>query len=118
MIIGMKLTPHDERLPLEQAQELMRPEIMRVNKRLLDLEREKNGLAFGFVGDCPYCNGAPCARQQGKPCRHPDVVRPSLEAYGFDIGKTTSELLGIDIQWGGKHIPKFLTIVCGLFFNS
>ncbi len=118
-IIGVKITPHDEKLPLSQAQSLMRPEIERVNKRLLEMEREKGGLAFGFVGDCPYCNGAPCARLHGEPCRHPQVVRPSLEAFGFDIGKTTRELLGIEIQWSrDKRMPKFLTLVCGLFYNE
>lgn len=118
MIIGVKITPHDSRTPIEQVYDLMRPELERMNQRLLSMEREKNGLAFGFVGKCPYCNGMPCARSEGRPCRHPDVVRPSLEAYGFDIGKTTTELLGIDIQWGGKHVPKYLTLVCGLFFNA
>ena len=119
MIIGVKITPHDSKMPLDQVHELMRPELERVNKRLLELEREKNGLAFGFVGECPYCNGAPCARQQGKPCRHPDKVRPSLEAYGFNVSETASQLLGIDMVWShDKTIPRHLTLVCGLFFNG
>ena len=119
MIIGVKLTPKDQRQPLDQVYDLMRPELERVNSRLLELERETGGRAFGFVGKCPHCGGALCARIEGKPCRHPDVVRPSLEAYGFDIGKTTSELLGIDIQWSrDRNIPKYLTLVCGLFFDG
>ncbi|MBR5118256.1 MAG: DUF2284 domain-containing protein [Muribaculaceae bacterium] len=119
MIIGLKITPHDRKMPIEQVYDLMRPELERMNKRLITLEDEKNGMAFGFVGKCPYCNGAPCARQQGKPCRHPDVVRPSLEAYGFNVSKTASELLGIDMVWSkDKTIPRYLTLVCGLFFNA
>ena len=119
MIVGVKLTPFDQRRPLDQVYDLIRPELERVNQRLLELERETQGLAFGFVGRCQHCGSAPCARTEGKPCRHPDVVRPSLEAYGFDLGRTTSELLGIDIQWSRDHtLPKYLTLVCGLFFNG
>ncbi len=29
-------------------------------------------------------------RPEAKPCRHPELVRPSLEACGFDIARTTS----------------------------
>ena len=119
MIVGVKLTPHDARMPMEQVYELMRPELERLNQRLLELERETGGLAFGFVGKCERCGNAPCARTLGKPCRHPDVVRPSLEAYGFNVSQTASELLGIDMVWSkGKNVPRYLTLVCGLFFNG
>ncbi|MBQ4231187.1 MAG: DUF2284 domain-containing protein, partial [Salinivirgaceae bacterium] len=68
-------------------------------------------------GKCLYCGDKPCARIDGKPCRHPDKVRPSLEAYGFDIVRTASELLGVDIKWSdGKHVPDYLTLVCGVFY--
>ena len=37
----------------------------------------------------------------------------------FDIGKTTQQLLGIDIKWSHNgRIPEYLTLVCGLFYNS
>ena len=119
MIVGVKLTPNDHRMPMEQVYDLMRPELDRINAHLLELEQKFGGLAFGFVGKCPYCNDAPCARKQGKPCRHPDVVRPSLEAYGFNVSETASQLLGIDMVWSrDKNIPRYLTLVCGLFFNG
>ena len=119
MIIGVKITPHDSRMPMEQVYDLMRPELERLNSRLLELEHEKDGFAFGFVGKCERCGNAPCARKQGKPCRHPDVVRPSLEAYGFNVSETASQLLGIDMVWSrDKNIPRYLTLVCGLFFNG
>lgn len=119
MIVGVKLTPRDQRMPMEQVYDLMRPELERLNGRLLELERENQGFALGFVGKCERCGNAPCARKQGKPCLHPDVVRPSLEAYGFNVSKTASELLGIDMVWSmGKNVPRYLTLVCGLFFNG
>ncbi len=119
MIIGVKLTPHDARMPLEQVYDLMRPELERLNRRLLELERERQGFALGFVGKCERCGDAPCARIDGKPCRHADVVRPSLEAYGFNVSETARQLLGIDMVWSkGKNVPRYLTLVCALFFNE
>ena len=116
-IIGVKIIPADKSLPLEAANELMKPVILQLNNELLETEHSLDGLSFGFVGNCPYCNGAPCARIEGKPCRHPDKVRPSLEAYGFDMSKTAEDVLGLQIKWSNDNlIPEYLTLVCGIFY--
>ena len=96
-IIGVKVTPHDKTLPLSAAGDIMRPVTTVLNKELLEMEKTSDGMCFGFAGSCLYCGVAQCARIEGKPCRHPDKVRPSLEAYGFDISRTAKELLGIEI---------------------
>ena len=58
-------------------------------------------------------------RLEAKPCRHPELVRPSLEACGFDIARTTSELFGIELKWGTDgSLPEYLTLVCGFFHNA
>lgn len=116
-LLGVKITPKDKTLPLEAANDLMDPAISELNAELLNLEQALGGRAYGFVGSCPYCGGAPCARIKGKPCKHPDKVRPSLEAIGFDIGKTATDLLGLDIQWSKDGlIPEYLTLICGIFY--
>lgn len=116
-VIGVKITPKDKALPLEAADDLMKPVITELNKELLEAEKSLNGMSFGFAGCCPYCNGDKCARIDGSPCRHPDKVRPSLEAIGFDISKTAKDLLGIDIKWSQNGmIPEYLTLVCGIFY--
>jgi len=116
-ILGVKIVPDDATLPLEVANDLMRPVIDSLNEELLAMEKELDGMSFGFVGACPYCHGMPCARIVGEPCRHPEKVRPSLEAFGFDISKTAKELLGLEIKWSEEgRIPEYLTLVCGLFY--
>ena len=118
-IIGVKIIPNDKTLPLEAANELMEPVTNKLNRELLEMEKSLGGMSFGFVGSCPYCGGAPCARIEGKPCKHPDKVRPSLEAFGFDMGKTAKKLLGLEIKWSrGGLIPEYLTLVCGIFYSS
>ena len=53
------------------------------------------------------------------PCRHPERVRPSLEACGFDLERTASELFGIEMRWGRNGLlPEYLTLVCGLFHSQ
>ena len=117
-IIGVKITPRNKQLPLSRANDLMEPVIAGLNKELLEIEKSLGGYCCGFVGSCPYCGGMTCARIEGKPCRHPDKVRPSLEAFGFDMGKTAQQLLGLDIKWSkGDTIPEYLTLVCGIFYG-
>lgn len=117
-ILVVKITPEDKTLPLAAANDLMSPVISKLNEELLDTEKSLGGMCYGFVGACPYCGGAPCARIQGKPCKHPDKVRPSLEAIGFDISKTAKDLLGLEIKWSHNGlIPEYLTQVCGIFYK-
>ena len=117
-VIGVKIIPTDKRLPLEAVGGLLGPVTSELNKELLGLEESLGGLCFGFVGSCPYCGGEPCARIDGVPCRHPEKVRPSLEAFGFDMGQTAKELLGLDILWSRDgFVPEYLTLVCGIFYE-
>lgn len=117
-IIGAKVVPTAKDLPLRVAHDLLCPVTVRLNDELLGMERELDGLAFGFVGTCPYCGNLPCARIEGKPCRHPEWMRPSLEAYGFDIMATARDLLQIDIKWGSDgKLPEYLILVCGVFYG-
>ena len=118
-IMGVKIIPNNKQLPLSAANDLMKPVITEMNEELLELEKSLGGYAFGFVGTCPCCGGAPCAKISGEPCRHPDKVRPSLEAFGFDMSKTAKDLLGLEIKWSqGELIPEYLTLVCGVFYQK
>jgi len=87
-----------------------------LDERLLALEKKHPGSLAFFAGSCTLCRETGCARKSAKPCLHPDQTRSSLEAYGFDISKTASELLGIEIQWGEKLVlPEYFTLVSGFF---
>ena len=115
-ILGVKVTPQGERQPLSAANDLIEPVVLEMNRQLLQLEQEMSGMACGFVGKCPYCS-EPCSRLDGKSCRHPDKMRPSLEALGFDVTKTASQLLGIEMQWGiDGMMPDYLVLICAVFY--
>lgn len=89
-----------------------------LDKVLLKAELTSSGRAF-FAGTCHLCLPDACTRKLGLPCKHPDKIRPSLEACGFDLSRTATELLNIDIQWeaNGK-LPEYLTLISGFFINK
>ena len=119
LLIATKITPDRQDMPLSESRRLILPERKRLEHRLLEMERLYDGRAFAYVGSCLYCSEGSCTRPLGLPCRHPELVRPSLEAYGFDISRTTSELFGIELLWGKNGVlPEYLTLVCGFFHNS
>jgi methionyl-tRNA synthetase len=91
--------------------------VEQTSKQFFDEKTGKFLTDRDVVGTCPYCGGAPCARIEGKPCRHPSKVRPSLEAFGFDMGKTAQDLLGLEIKWShDEFLPEYLTLICGIFY--
>lgn len=119
LLIATKIVPDSSEIPVSEASRLIRPERVRLESKLREMEKTYGGRSFAFAGKCLYCPEGTCSRLQGEPCRHPELMRPSLEAYGFDIGRTLSELFGIDLLWGRDgHLPAYLTLVCAFFHNS
>ena len=81
--------------------------------RLYDMERQTPGSRC-FTFRCSLCPEG-CTRPEGKPCRHPDKMRHSLESVGFDIEAMTRELLNIDLEWSSHgSLPKHITLVTAL----
>lgn len=69
-----------------------------------------------LAGRCRLCRPQPCTRAEGQPCRHPERMRHSLEAIGFDVVKTAHDILGIDLEWSSDGLlTQHITIVTALF---
>lgn len=85
--------------------------------RAMERKHADSRLLCGFFA-CGECS-AHCARIDGRPCRHPELMRPSLEAYGFDVTRTTSELLGLELKWGVENaLPEYTTLVTALLTHE
>lgn len=116
-LFATKMTLNRVDVPVERAVDLLLSVRMPIETELLELERQLGGRAFSNVGRCVFCPEGECTRSAGEPCRHPEKVRPSLEAFGFNIDKTLSELFGIEIKWGKDgFLPEYLVLVSGLFY--
>ena len=81
--------------------------------QLYEMERETPGSrCFSFR--CSLCPEG-CTRPEGKPCRHPDRMRHSLESVGFDITAMMRDLLDINLEWSHDGLlPRHLTLVTAL----
>lgn len=103
--------------------ELMHSVVVEVRRKsdeqLLLLEQAYPDSKVFFAGACIRCALGNCMRIAGKPCVNPEKVRPSLESLGFDIGKTSSELLQIELKWSKDgSLPEYLVLVSGFFTNN
>ena len=63
-------------------------------------------------GGCILCEN--CTRKEGKPCRQPDKMRYSLDAFGFDLSAITKDIFHIEILWCKGSLPKYFTLIHAL----
>ena len=90
-------------------------------KDLLDLEKEFPGTMGLIPGNCEICDisGEGCARPKGEKCRHPEMMRFSLESLGFDVDSICKYEIGVLLMWPREgHLPEKLCAVMALMTND
>lgn len=86
---------------------------MKLLPQMHQMEREHPGSRC-FTFRCVLCPEG-CTRPEGKPCRHPEQMRYSLESVGFDITTAASDLLGISLDWSTDgSLSKTITLLTAL----
>lgn len=109
-----KLT--DEEEMQQYMKEVLRKEKELLSEKLMLLEEKYPGSISLSAGSCHSCEQ--CAKQLKEPCRNPGFMRYSIESIGGNVGKTTSKLLGIELQWMGDSLPEYFTLVNGFLSND
>ena len=103
----------------EWAERVLAAVRSRLDFRLLALERQYPGSRALFAGTCSGCPAGVCPRACGEPCIRPESVRPSLEAYGFDVAGSAAELLHVPLLWPEEgQRPDYLMLVSGFLADS
>ena len=90
-------------------------------KTLLEIENEVDGVIGLIPGNCPICEtqGLACARKTNEPCRHPGMMRFSLESLGFNVADLLKYEVGMTIKWGDTYrLPEVLTSVSAILCTS
>ena len=90
LLVATRITPEEPGLPVSEAGRLILPERQRLERRLLEMERQYGGRSFAYVGTCIHCPEGSCTRPEGRPCRHPELVRPSSNPQASSDGRTRS----------------------------
>ncbi len=115
-LVGARIIPDAAGRPIGDASTLIANCRQHIEPTMLKMEAKTGGLAALFTGQCTHCGNMKCSRINGKPCRHPELVRPSLEALGYDVGALAADFLNQKLQWSADgKIPEYLVIVAGLF---
>lgn len=111
-LVGVKITPSETGLPLAEADAIIESVRRRIEPAILQHEAACDGFAMLFTGRCYHCGDRACTRPEGRPCRHPQLVRPSLEAMGYDVGALAERYLGQKLVWSSDGtMPPYLFIV-------
>ncbi len=111
-LCDVEMSPEELR---EATMAILEPVRAELDDRLLALESSTEGSRALFAGSCRRCAKGECTRPSGEPCTKPSQMRPSLEAMGFDVGRSASELLGVELQWSSGKLPQYFTLVYALF---
>lgn len=116
-LVASCYTPNSPGMLIADFRQTIMPEIQRLEHRMRAIEPQCDGYTFGNIGGCRLCPEV-CRRPDGLACAHPDLVRPSLEAYGFDVTSAVNRLFGIEMRWSTDgFVPEYLVFVNGLFHN-
>ena len=70
-----------------------------MSEQLISMESIYPGSHALLPGRCTICGPRGCSRLEGKPCRFPDKMHHTIESMGGDVGKTITELFGIEMLW-------------------
>lgn len=115
LIYSEDLPPYIQKLvdenpyDIEKATELMMKEVRKkLDVKLLEIEKKIPDSRVVFSGKCLFCEK--CAREENKKCRNPEIMRVSLESYGFDICRICNEILGVEIVWGLYNLPTYVIL--------
>lgn len=113
-----RIMPLHKETTLKEAEEYIMNERPVIERMLLAEEETVNGRAMAFVGKCLHCPGQICTRAEGGACRHPEKVRPSLEACGFDVTAISRHYFNTEIKWSRDgYAPEYLTLISALFYD-
>lgn len=114
LVVARKII-FDEDVDIPRSYEIMLEVKQDMSRELYEMEKEYPGSVSLSAGSCNLCEKDGCTRLEGEPCRHPDLMRYSIESIGGDVGRTVSKLMGYELEWieEGK-VPSYYVLVGGL----
>lgn len=114
LVVARKII-FDKEVDIPRSYEIMLEVKQDMSRELYEMKKEYPGSVSLSAGSCNLCEKDGCTRLAGEPCRHPDLMRYSIESIGGDVGRTVSKLMGYELEWieEGK-VPSYYVLVGGL----
>lgn len=101
----------------------LRNERVDIERDLLEKEMELSGMYCSVGGTCIHCER--CTRNNNNcnnssRCIHPELMRPPLEAFGFNVCDIMHDLFDVSPQWAVKPatMPEKLHLLGAVFHNG
>ena len=111
-VYGYRLAYSGDRT-LKEMEDALWKEKQRLDAELREMEALHPGSLALSLGSCRLCKT--CTRSGGGSCRHPEMVRHSIESVGGNVGKTLEDLCGVAIEWAvDGSLPEHFVLVGGL----
>lgn len=97
----------------EIGRTILAPVKKQMTEDLLALEKQNPGSRALFAGTCELCEN--CNKEDGEPCRHPDLMRYSIEALGGNVAHAAQIYFDDTILWAKDgHLPEYYLLLGGL----
>ncbi|MBR5315935.1 MAG: hypothetical protein IKU44_04005 [Firmicutes bacterium] len=105
--------PTADAATVDDAQNRLFAEKTPFDTEMREREKELPG-SYGLAAqECVACKT--CARQVGKPCIHPDIMRYGPESIGLLAVKMIEEKFGFPVLWSdGTSIPDYYVLAAGV----
>lgn len=89
---------------------------LEIRHYLEKVEKQKLRSQFLNPGPCKLCER--CARKDGKPCRHKDLMRYSINSLGGNVEAILKDFFDIQILWVKDDVvPPYFTFLGGLLYK-
>lgn len=104
---------------IKESNMILKKEKYNLMREYMSYEKKDGSVIFLSAGSCDLCGYEKginnCAKLEGKPCRHPEQLRYSIESLGGDVVKTAKEIFDIELKWSdGTELPEYNVLVCGI----
>lgn len=97
----------------EISRSLLAPAKRQMTDYLLTLEAHNPASRALFAGTCELCDD--CNKENGDSCRHPNLMRYSIEALGGNLALAAQVYFDDRILWAKDgHLPDYFVLLGGL----
>lgn len=101
-LVATKIIPDEKKIPFSEVNRFFRPERLRIEKKLRDMEITYRGKAFAYAGSCLYCSEGTCFKavfslpvhkttpRKSRKCSHSILPTHSLPSMSVPAHPATS----------------------------